>query len=143
MKTTALLRRHRARDLLTLAEDFAAASMGGVICGLQEDPARPDRLYRSFTQLTVGLEVHFLFPNLSRIHQRVLTQLWEARNALVVRRQTRRGRGSAVGVTLGGRTGMWARRFKDLCKQAEALQVKAELTPVQREVLKNMLRQPQ
>ena len=143
MKTTEIPSKDRAQDLLSLAEDYAAAAMGGVICELEEDPAHPDRLYRNYAHLTTGLEVHFLFPNLSPVHQRLISQLMEARNALQVRQTTRNPRRTVSGAlkTAAERRLMaWRRRYQQLRTRAESLRRLPELTAVQREVLKNLLK---
>jgi len=127
--------------LLRRAEEYATSSLGGVLLGLEEDPVRPNRLYRNFTQLMHGLEVHYLFPNLKRGDRKVLSDLLDARNKLVVRHQggarnsTTRGGLSRV----GSGQGVLKRRFRELKTRARALGRSPALTPVQREVLGQLL----
>jgi len=131
--------RQRAQTLLRQAEDFAAASVGGVVSGLQEDPRRPRRLYRDYTQLTFGLEVHFLFPNLNLNERRLLTRLMETHNALVLRRQAlvrHAGRGRPARERPVGEC---ARKLKQLRTRARALRHAPRLTLVQRAVLREIL----
>jgi hypothetical protein len=130
--------RQRARDLLGQAEDFAAASVGGVVSGLQEDARRPSRIYRDYTHLTLGLEVHFLFPNLNLAERRLLTRLMETRNALALRRQ--------AGPRRGGKRPAreqplveCERKLKELQTRVRTLRRAQALTPVQRAVIQELL----
>jgi hypothetical protein len=130
--------RQRARDLLAQAEDFAAASVGGVVSGLQEDPRCPSRLYRDYSQLTFGLEVHFLFPNLNLAERRLLTRLLETRNAVALRRQTaprhpdtRSARQRSLSAC--------ERKLKQLQTRVCGLWQTPVLTPLQRAVLQEIL----
>jgi hypothetical protein len=127
--------------LLRRAEEYATSSLGGVLVGLEEDALRPNRLYRNYTQLMHGLEVHYLFPNLKRGDRKVLSDLLDARNKLVVRRQS--GTRSAAIRRRVGRAGggeeVLKRRLRELKTRAKALGRSPALTPVQREVLGQML----
>jgi len=144
MKTTEFSPKAKAQDWLHLAEDYAAKAIGGVLPELQEDPARPERLYRDYAHLVVGLEVHFLFPNLSAPHQRLLAQLMEARNAVLMRQQRLSKpsqRPTAAAKTAANRRLLaWERRFQQFRSRAEPLQRLPELTAVQREVLRGLLK---
>ena len=130
--------RQRARDLLGQAEDFAAASVSGVVSGLQEDARRPSRIYRDYAHLTLGLEVHFLFPNLNLAERRLLTRLMETRNALALRRQAGPRRG---GKRPAGEQPLveCERKLKQLQTRVRTLRRAQALTPVQRAVLLELL----
>jgi hypothetical protein len=141
MKKSEKSAKSQVKLLLRQAEEFAAASVGGVLCGLEEDPKRPNHLYREYAQLMRGLEIHFLFPNLNRGEQKVLEGLLEARNKLVVRR-----RGAVRGSGLQRRMpkpaegpDIWQSKFRRLSTRAKALGHSAELTPAQRGVIDHML----
>lgn len=130
--------RQRARDLLGQAEDFAAASVGGVVSGLQEDPRCPSRLYRDYSQLTFGLEVHFLFPNLNLAERRLLTRLLETRNAVALRRQTA-SRHADTRPARQRSLSACERKLKQLQMRVCGLRHTPVLTPLQRAVLQEIL----
>lgn len=119
--------------VLRRAEDYATSSLGGILIGLKEDPSRPNRLFRNYTQLLHGLEVHYLFPNLKRSDRKVLSDLLDARNRLVVRRRGREVSRRAA------KEAVLARRFRELKTRAKVLGRSSTLTPVQREVLGQLL----
>jgi hypothetical protein len=88
-----------------------------------------------------GLEVHYLFPNLNRGDRKVLSDLLDARNKLVVRRQVRKGSGMKGKSTrrAGESQGVLRRRFRELKTRARAVGRSPVLTAAQREVLGQLL----
>jgi hypothetical protein len=130
----------RAQGLLRQAADFAAVSVGAVVSDLQEDPRCPRRLYHNYTRLALGLEVHFLFPNLNLSERKLLARLMEAHNALVLRRQALQ-----VGYSRPARperkapVGECVRKLKQLRARARGLRHAPRLTLVQRAVLEEIL----
>lgn len=130
----------QVKFVLRQAEDFAAASVGGVLCGLKEDPERPNRLYREYVQLMLGLEVHYLFPNLKRGDRKVLVDLLGARNRLVVRQRGGTGMGgSRRQAVRPGPSDVWQRKYRRLRAQAKALGRSKALTPLQRGVIEQLV----
>lgn len=130
--------RLRALDLLRQAEEFAAASLGVVVSDLPEDPQQPSQLYRDYTRLAFGLEVHFLFPNLDLAGQRLVTRLLAMRNTLALRRQS----GCYPGKGKSRRSqplGRCERKLQHLRTQVQALRQTQVLTPVQCAVLSQIL----
>jgi len=130
--------RLRALDLLRQAEEFAAASLGGVVSDLPEDPRQPSQLYRDYTRLTFGLEVHFLFPNLNLAGRRLVTRLLAMRNTLALRRQM----GCHPGKGRSRRSqplSRCERQLQQLRTRVQALRKTQVLTPVQRAVLSEIL----
>jgi hypothetical protein len=128
--------RTEVSGLLRRAEDYASSSLGGVLVALKEDPARPSQLYRNYARLMHGLEVHYLFPNLRRSDRKVLSDLLDARNKLVVRQRLGVGRGRTMA---GAGQAKLTRRFRVLKTRAKALGRSPVLTPAQREVLGQLL----
>jgi hypothetical protein len=133
------LGREGVADLLRQAEDFAATAVEGVLCRLEEDPRRPNRLYHHYARLVLGLEVHFLFPNLTLAERNLLVRLLEARNAIQVR-QTAGCRAVAARAGKGTRSkrmvSPWERRLRLLRGRARGLSRASRLTPAQREVMR-------
>jgi hypothetical protein len=110
--------------LLRQAEDYASASLMRVLEGLEEDPARPNELYREYSQLLHGLEVHYLFPNLKESDREVLAELLNLRARLAVSRRAG-ARGESV----------LERRMSELLQRAEQLEGLPGLTDLQRRLM--------
>lgn len=131
MKKTDLGVETEAEILLKQAEDYASESLMRVLGGLEEDPARPNALYREYSQLMHGLEVHYLFPNLKESEREVLAELLGVRARLAVLR------GAGGGVRKGGGSGLGGleRRLSELRQRAQALGELPGLTDLQRRLM--------
>ncbi len=117
-----------AEILLKQAEDYASDSLMRVLGGLAEDPARPNELYREYSQLMHGLEVHYLFPNLKESEREVLAELLSVRARLAVLR------GAGAGVRRAGQGGL-ERRLRELQQRAQAMEELPGLTDLQRRLM--------
>jgi hypothetical protein len=104
---------------------------------MREDLRRPDRLYYAYTRTRLGLEVHYLFPNLGGAQRTLLVNLLEARNSFEVGlRFARKRRGQGPNVRRHGRlVGGWEARFRDLRARSRSLVKLPQLTAAQKKML--------
>ncbi len=124
------------RSLLTSAADYAAASVKAVVTQLPENERKPRKVFYDCARLIDGLEVHFLFPNLTGTERKMLTSLLEVRRALLVcgRQSQRRSRASTAAAEQTVDTLL--RKFRALRAQVRESQLDRRLTPDQKEILR-------
>jgi hypothetical protein len=136
MKTQKKPEPSEVKRLLQQAEDFAAVAVSGVVGDIPDDFIPPRRVYRSYIRQILGLEAHFLFPNLAPVHRRVIADLLEEGATSRRRRTLPRWRGARRQTSASSRRS----RIDRLRGQASELKKLAVLTPAQRGILDAIVR---
>jgi len=123
-------------SVLRDATDYATRSLESVVSQLEDDSASPDQLFYSYVKLLHGLEVHYLFPNLTDPERNLVTSLLSARSELLMALKKAEQVGSTPSPGPRDRTlSHLKNRFADLSGQLQQSGLLSRLTPVQRQIL--------
>ncbi len=125
-------------ELLQTAAEYAVKSVGRILCRVDDDRTQPGQVFYDYVRMVLGLEVHFLFPNLSEAHRDMLVALMEVRNAVRIR-FSKPGPAQTGDDPSGWSSPLSAlkQRFSELRKQVNRSQVVANLTPLQQAILQS------
>ncbi|MFM1944920.1 MAG: hypothetical protein RI897_3902 [Verrucomicrobiota bacterium] len=122
------------QDLLVAATDYAVSAVNRLLRQLPEDSS--GALTGRYTDLVYGLEVNYLFPNLTQNERDILVSLMKVRNAL---------KAQITGVILWRNPEQKARydhagesyktQFTLLCQQVHDSNIETKLSPIQAKLL--------
>jgi hypothetical protein len=124
--------------LLQTAAEYAVKSVQSILCRVDDDQMQPGQVFCDYVRMVLGLEVHFLFPNLSEAHRDQLVALMEARNAVRIR--FNKPGPTRAGDAMDGWSSPLAvlkQRFAELRGQVDRSQVIEHLTPLQQAILQS------
>ena len=128
----------QALKLLIAASEYATAAM----CRMGQDtssaPAAPPHLIDRYVDTVFGLEVHFLFPNLSAEKRDLLVAIMKVRNSISAVLNGAPRKGSAVEkAALEQLTADLQRKFLEFRSQIVESGLKEQLDPVQKKVFQD------
>lgn len=122
------------QDLLVAATDYAVSAVNRLLRQLPEESS--GSMTQRYTDLVYGLEVNYLFPNLTQPERDILVSLMKVRNAL---------KAQITGVVLWRNPEQKARhdhanenyktQFTLLCQQVHDSSIETKLSPVQTKLL--------
>lgn len=126
----------RIVELLIAAAEYAAFAMDRLIKQYDEEDDQLRKVFYEYVALTHGLEVNFLFPNVTQRERDLLVALMGARNALLVGMNgLRQWRNDAQKTDHDSVIRQLRERFVLLRSELISSKVKERISPIQQRVL--------
>jgi len=128
----------KALKLLIAASEYAAAAM----CRAAQDatgiPAAPPHLIDRYVDIVFGLEVHFVFPNLSADKRDLLVSIMKVRNSIsAVLNGASRGRSAGEKAAIEELIADLKGKFLEFRSQIVESAIEEQLDPVQKKVFQD------
>jgi hypothetical protein len=126
----------RIVELLIAAAEYAAFAMDRLIKQYDEEDDQLRKVFYEYVALTHGLEVNFLFPNVTQRERDLLVALMGARNALLVGMNgLRQWRSDAQKTDHESVIRQLRERFVLLRSELISAKVKERISPIQQRLL--------
>jgi CheY-like chemotaxis protein len=127
-----------ALKLLIAASEYAAAAMCRVVQDASGVPSALPDLTDKYVDIVFGLEVHFVFPNLSAEQRDLLVAIMKIRNSIsAVLNGASRGRSAGEKAALENLTPDLKAKFLELRSRIAESGIEGQLDPVQKKVFQD------
>ena len=127
-----------ALKLLIAASEYAAAAMCRVVQDASGVPSALPDLTDKYVDIVFGLEVHFVFPNLSAEQRDLLVAIMKIRNSIsAVLNGASRGRSAGEKAALEDLTPDLKAKFLELRSRIAESGIEGQLDPVQKKVFQD------
>src|SRR5438552_9896821 len=128
----------KALNLLVAASEFATAAMSRLGQDAPGTPSAPPHLIDRYVDTVFGLEVHFLFPNLSAEKRDLLVAIMKVRNSIsAILNGASRNSSAAEKASPEQLTAELQRKFLEFRSQILESGIREQLDPVQKKVFQD------
>ena len=128
----------KALNLLVAASEFATAAMSRLGQDAPGTPSAPPHLIDRYVDTVFGLEVHFLFPNLSAEKRDLLVAIMKVRNSIsAILNGASRNSSAAEKASPEQLTAELQRKFLEFRSQILESGIREQLNPVQKKVFQD------
>ncbi len=128
----------QALKLLIAASEYATAAMGRLVQGASGAPSALPHLIDHYVDIVFGLEVNFVFPNLSVEKRDLLVAIMKVRNSIsAVLNGASRWRSAGEKAALEQLTADLQRKFLEFRSQIVESGIEEQLDPVQKKVFQD------
>ena len=128
----------QALKLLIAASEYATAAMGRLVQGASGAPSALPQLIDDYVDIVFGLEVHFVFPNLSAEKRDLLVAIMKVRNSIsAVLNEALRGGSARDKAALQKLTAGLEKKFLEFRSQIVESGIEKELDPIQKKIFQD------